>query len=101
MKWYPRSTPDTGRALQAVNGTRIATYGVKNVQLRLGHTYSHTFIVSDVEEPVLGFNFLMDNQLDLRWKAGHAHLYHDPKPAIPSSWDPHPHPIRRPCSGHF
>ena len=35
-KWFPRTTPDTGRALQAVNGTRIATYGVKNLTLRFG-----------------------------------------------------------------
>ena len=74
-KWHPRTTPDTGRALQAVNGTRIATYGVKNLHLRMGHTYNHTFIVSDVEEPVLGFNFLMDNRLDLRWlQNGQAQL---------------------------
>ena len=46
--WYPRNQPDAGRALQAVNGTRIATYGVRNLDLRLGHTYNHTFIVSEV-----------------------------------------------------
>ena len=79
-KWYPRTTPDTGRALQAVNGTRIATYGVRNTQLRMGHTYQHTFLVSAVEEPVLGFDYLMANQLDLRWNNGHCSLYHARNP---------------------
>ena len=82
--WYPRTTPDTGRALQAVNGTRIATYGVVNLTLRLGHNYNHTFIVSEVDEPVIGFGFLLDNKLDLRWlDNGHCQLYHARKPAIP------------------
>ena len=88
-RWYPRSTPDAGRALQAVNGTRIPTYGVKHVTLRLGHNYSHTFVVSDVEEPVLGFGFLQDNHLDLRWlDNGQCQLYHARKPAIPLKLGP-------------
>ena len=91
-KWYPRTTPDAGRALQAVNGTRIATYGVKHIQFRFGHNFNHTCIVADVDEPVLGFNFLMEHKLDLRWKDAHAILYHDRKPPIPLKLGPAPAP---------
>ena len=91
QKWYTRTTPDRGRALQAVNGTRIATYGVRHAQLRLGHNYNHTFIVADVDEPVLGVGFLADHRLDLRWlDNGHCQLYHARKPAIPLRLGPAP-----------
>ena len=91
-KWYPRTTPDAGRALQAVNGTRIATYGVKHIQFRFGHNFNHTCIVADVDEPVLGFNFLMEHKLDFRWKGAHAILHHDRKPPIPLKLGPAPAP---------
>ena len=34
----------------------------------------------------------MEHKLDLRWKGGHAHLYHDRKPPIPLKLGPAPAP---------
>lgn len=49
-------------SLRAVNGTNIATYGVCSLTLDLGlrRSFTWTFIVADVKQPILGADFLQN-----------------------------------------
>lgn len=50
--------------LNAANGSKIATYGTRTLPLRLGgNAYSHTFVLADVSNPILGADFLGANNL--------------------------------------
>ena len=50
--------------LSAANGSKIATYGTRTLPLRLGgNAYSHTFVLADVSNPILGADFLGANNL--------------------------------------
>ena len=55
-----RRHPSESLTLQAVNGTRIATYGTRSLTLNLGlrRTLRWVFIVADVQQPILGADFL-------------------------------------------
>ena len=62
---------DPSRNLVAVNGTQIKTYGSKVIKIQLANvTFNHKFVLSDISSPVLGFDFMVDNRLDLMWKKG-------------------------------
>ena len=52
--------PHETLTLQAVNGSPIATYGTRSLTLNLGlcRTFRWVFIVADVEQPILGADFL-------------------------------------------
>lgn len=47
-------------SLQAVNNTSIATYGTRSLTLDLGlrRTFQWVFIIADVQQPILGADFL-------------------------------------------
>ena len=64
-----RNTPST-LTLQAVNNTRIRTYGTRSLSLNLGlrRTFRWVFVVADVANPILGADFLQHFSLvvDLR-----------------------------------
>ena len=47
-------------SLQAVNSTKIATYGTRSITLDLGlrRTYRWVFILADVKKPILGADFI-------------------------------------------
>ena len=68
--WPRRFYPELPRAqtsLVAVNGTKIATYGTKDVSLDLeGKCYTHRFIIAEVQSPILGWDFMAHFKLDLR-----------------------------------
>ena len=51
--------------LKAANGTSITTYGQKKllVDFALGVTFYHPFVVADVEESIIGSDFLRANNL--------------------------------------
>ena len=46
--------------LQAVNGSNIATFGVRSLTLNLGlrRTFRWVFIIADIQQPVVGADFL-------------------------------------------
>ena len=46
--------------LQAVNNTKIATYGMRSVSLELGlrRTFRWVFVIANVKKPILGADFL-------------------------------------------
>ena len=47
-------------SLQAINNTNISTYGVRSLTLDLGlrRIFCWTFVVADVQKPILGADFL-------------------------------------------
>lgn len=65
----PRQAQDTELdnfpLLIAANGTAIKTYGDTTIALEFGprHNYKWTFIIADVNEPVLGADFLQAHNL--------------------------------------
>ena len=56
-------------ALQAVNGSRIPTFGTKLRQVKLGRkSYAKEFIIADIECPIIGWDFLKAIKLSLIWE---------------------------------
>ena len=67
----PNAVPDYSKKLHAVNGTSIDTFGTEVVKFRLGErTFTHTMIVALVSSVVLGWDFMVQNRLDLKWTLG-------------------------------
>ena len=57
----------------AVNGTKISTYGQRTVTIRPKGAkipYQHVVLLAELDEPILGWQFLVDFKLDIRWKRG-------------------------------
>ena len=56
--WPRREYPDLPQAqssLVAVNGSRISTFGTKDISLDLeGKQYRHRFVIADVQSPIIG-----------------------------------------------
>ena len=66
--YFPDAQPDPTKILQAVNGAKIATYGQRQIKVDLGgRTYTHTFILSDIQEPICGWDMILAFRLDLVW----------------------------------
>ena len=65
---YPEAQLDPDRALQAVNGAKIASYGQRHVKIDLGgRTYAHTFLLADINQVIAGWDFILKFRLDLQW----------------------------------
>ena len=75
---------DESRVLQAVNGTSIKVYGQKEVQIRLGRkTYPITATIADVQQDIIGWDFIARHKLDMLWSESGLDLYlHDKKARI-------------------
>ena len=59
---------DSTLVLEAVNSSRIATYGKRIKEVRIGRkSYHKEIILADVEMPVLGWDFLKKYHLSLMW----------------------------------
>ena len=57
-----------GACLKAVNGSRIKCYGKKRVEIKIGRkTYHHEVFKAEVEKPVLGWDFVRRNRLEIIW----------------------------------
>lgn len=68
--------------LLAANGTAIATYGTKEVQVRISVNRSLTwsFIIADVKQAIIGIDFLKHHQFTI--DARRHHLIHGPSSII-------------------
>ena len=70
------STLDVKTGLQAINGTKIPTYGTQSVKIRLDRkTFTHTMVVGQVSCAILGWDFLSKFRLDLIWTNGECVLF--------------------------
>ena len=57
-KRYPTAKLDMNTSIQAINKSKIQTYGTTLITIRMGRkTYNHTVILADVDQPVLGWDF--------------------------------------------
>ena len=64
----PSDRPDQNVSLVAVNGSRIKTYGVREINLKIGRkTYSIQAVVCDIKQDILGMDFLSKYKLGLEW----------------------------------
>ena len=80
---WPRSQypqlPPSHSSLVAVNGSRISTFGTKDIHLDIeGQRYTHRFVIAEVQVPILGWDFLARFKLDLCWRSSRCVLS-DPK----------------------
>ena len=76
---WPRSQypqlPPSHSSLVAVNGSRISTFGTKDIHLDIeGQRYTHRFVIAEVQVPILGWDFLARFKLDLCWRSSHFRL---------------------------
>ena len=54
--------------LRAVNGSRIKTFGYKDITIKIGRkAYDFRAIKADIANPVLGWDFMRHHRLELVW----------------------------------
>ena len=59
---------DDSKMLQAVNGSTIKCYGQKSISVRLGRkTYDVIATVADVDQDILGWDFMSKHKLNIEW----------------------------------
>ena len=60
MHSYRKHPPQEGFSLQAANGSSIPTYGRQSLTLNLGlrRMFPWIFIIADVQQPIIGADFL-------------------------------------------
>ena len=67
-KKKPDDKVDNNIRLVAVNGSKIETYGVRKVQVKINRKqYEMPAVVCDVEQDILGFDFLDKFKLGFEW----------------------------------
>ena len=66
-----RHPPLPDRSLSAVNGSSIATYGTRSLTVRLGlrRRFRWIFVVADVQQAILGADFLHFHRLNVDMRA--------------------------------
>lgn len=62
--------PESSTSLVAANGSPIRSYGTRCLELSLGlrRIYAHVFVIADVQNPILGADFLQRHGLLLDFK---------------------------------
>jgi transposase InsO family protein len=66
--WYPEAKLDNTRGLQAVNKSKIATYGRVTKEIRLGRkSFNMEVVIADIPKPIIGWDFLKKFRLNFEW----------------------------------
>ena len=64
----PGDVPDRNHFLKAANGSKMACFGYKDVDIKIGRkSYPFKINKAEVESPILGWDFMDQHKLDLRW----------------------------------
>ena len=64
----PGDKPVRNHFLKAANGSRMACFGYKNINIKIGQKdYPFKIIKAEVESPIVGWDFMSEHKLDLRW----------------------------------
>ena len=64
----PSDRPDQNVNLVAVNGSKIKTYGVRVINVKIGRKmYSIEAVICDIKQDILGMDFLHKYKLSLEW----------------------------------
>ena len=67
---YADATISQQIALQAVNGTKIPTFGIRTREVKLGRkAYSKQFILADIQTPIIGWDFIKANKVSMIWNS--------------------------------
>ena len=67
-KKLPGDKPDNSLKLVAVNGSEIKTYGVRNLEIKIGRkSYSMPAVICDIAQDILGADFINKYRLGLEW----------------------------------
>ena len=67
-KKFPQAKLDRTVTLQAENKLRYQTYGTQDIVVRINDkAYSHTVLVVEVEQPILGFDFIWRYKISIIW----------------------------------
>ena len=74
---------DPSKVLQAVNGSKIKCYGQKEVEIRLNRkTYTILATIADIEQDIIGWDFLSKYKFDFAWNEFGDLYLHDKKADI-------------------
>ena len=67
---FPHAPIDPFKALKAVNDSHIPTYGVQTIKIQPSKffTFSHDFILANLSQPVIGWDYLAAAKLNVVWK---------------------------------
>ena len=64
----PDDKPDDTVSLIAVNGSKIQTYGVRNIEFKINRKlYTIQAVICDVSQDILGMDFLQKYKLSIQW----------------------------------
>ena len=64
----PEDKVDDSVNLVAVNGTKIKTYGIRTIQIKIGRkAYSMPAVICDISQDILGMDFLAKYRLGVEW----------------------------------
>ena len=59
---------DTSTELQALNGSKLPSFGKQEVKIRLNKkVFVHTMTLASIKSPILGWDFLQSNRFDILW----------------------------------
>ena len=79
----PGDIPDPKMSLKAVNGTRMKSYGYKEVDIQVNRkTYRITAIKTDIKNPILGWDFVNKFKIGTGWSEYGDALFIDKKSKI-------------------
>ena len=77
---------DKTKILEAVNGSAIKVFGQKEIEVRIGRkSYKINAIIADVDQDILGWDFIEKFRLNFEWNAFGDLIIHDRKAKIKST----------------
>ena len=64
----PEDKIDNSFRLVAVNGSKIDTYGIRNIEVKINRkSYSMPAVVCDIQQDILGMDFISKYKLNFEW----------------------------------
>ena len=73
---FPDCPIDPFKALKAVNSSTISTFGLKTIKIQVSDDYafSHDFVLADLSQAVLGWDYLAAAKLNVVWNGNKCYL---------------------------
>ena len=65
---YPDAVCNPHMLLEAVNGSRLSTFGTRTRTVKIGRkAYKQEFVLADIKSPILGWDFIKGHKVSLIW----------------------------------